>query len=227
MPEDFEKILPLILALLLIFIFPVLLRRRGMDYGDLGRMLFGQGRKQDPDTIASPATVRKNSGRHALTEFVSQLLAFSKRHKTGLVFPGTVVYGDEKASLLAIVVTKSRAIGVNCYGFTGTIRDTGGQDEWKQVSGGQTVPVPNPLAANKTQDRIVRQAFHENGLSAVPYRTIAVFTSAQADLMTKHPDDVMTKAAFIAFLKELAATEPEQMDSAEISRRIHALVKKD
>lgn len=230
MNQNFDAIFPLILAILLIFVFPVLLRRRGMDYGDLAKLLFRQGLKRDPDAASSYATskamIRKSSGSHALTEFAGELLAFSRRHKTGLVYPGTVSWKGETATLLAIVVTKSRAIGVNCFGFSGVIRDKGSRDKWLQTVNGQASQIPNPLSANAAQDQLLRQAFNENGLSGVPCRTIAVFTSPQATLLTSHPDDVMIKKDFIRFLKELAAEESPQIDADETARKIFALVER-
>ena len=47
----FQNILPLILALLLIFIVPMLMRRYGLDPGDLYRMILTRVKKTDLQTV--------------------------------------------------------------------------------------------------------------------------------------------------------------------------------
>ena len=102
-----QQALPLILVVLLIFAVPLILRRRGKNgpkeerSGSQKRELF---RLQKLEPRVSNAT------RADMMELLSALITFSRRNKIGIVFPGTVEYGNEVATLLALLVTKSEVI---------------------------------------------------------------------------------------------------------------------
>ena len=106
-----QQALPLILLVLLIIAVPVILRRRrGTEEerrGPKKRELF-RPQKQEPRV--------SNATKADMMELLSALITFSRRNKIGIVFPGTVEYGNEVATLLALLVTKSEVIGVNSFG---------------------------------------------------------------------------------------------------------------
>ena len=127
-----SDILPFILAILLIFIIPMLMSRYGISAEDLLRKIFGSGiRKKEYSAADEEHTIRNkknkktphlnNSTHNDIIQMVSDLIIFSRKNKTGLVYPGTIQFGGKTGNIAAFVVTKSKVIGLNCFGFGGRI----------------------------------------------------------------------------------------------------------
>ncbi|MBQ1491801.1 MAG: hypothetical protein IIZ39_07550, partial [Blautia sp.] len=185
----FQNILPIILALLLIFIIPMILRRYGMDMEDLLKMIFTRVKKTD----YAKAEKKKepwvtNSRGNELKSLVSTLLIFVRKNKLGLVYPGTVVNKEKMANLVALLVTRREVVGINCFGFGGTIKEDKGS--WKQHMNGVDNQIPNPVAGNADQYNIVRAAMDEAGMKDIPLRVMSVFTSRMVTISTSHKRDV-------------------------------------
>ena len=119
-----EQVLPLILAILLIFILPMIMRRNGWDFDDFMRALVGglwKKGKYDPKAKEKAAAKKRephlsNGGKGEMMELLSSLITFARRHDFGIVYPGTLAHGSEVATLLALLVTKSEVVGINCFG---------------------------------------------------------------------------------------------------------------
>ena len=223
----FQNILPLILAILLIFLIPMLMRRYGLDWGDILRTLFSRPGKRDLAEVAKKSPSKRepwqtNGRSQDIQALVSTLLMFARRNKLGLVYPGTVEHGGRMANLVAFVVTRREVVGVNCFGFGGTI--TEGEQGWNQHMNGADQSIPDPTEGNRRQAEIVRAAMDAHDMKEVPLRVVAVFTSRTVTLQTAHPDEVFDTEGLLRHLK--AAQGDGALDPGDVSRRLNACVKR-
>lgn len=221
----FENILPFILAILLIFLIPMLMRRYGLEWSDVTRMLFGRLGKRD---YAEAARQKKrepwqrNGRSQDLSSLVSTLMIFARRTKAGLVYPGTVQHGGRMANLVAFVVTKSEVIGINCFGFGGTITEQ--QGKWNQHMNGSDREIPDPVAGNAAQHAIARAVMDENGMKDVPLRVVAVFTSQTVSVKTEHEAEVFDTKGLLAHLQHCMAEPEGCLDPAAVSRQLSGCI---
>ncbi len=229
----FEDILPLILALILIFLIPVLASRRGMSYGEYVKSLFSNPRKsglrsntaqnRTSGGILKKDPVLFNSRKNELTELVSTLLVFARRHKVGLVYPGTMDHNGEKSTILCFIVTGNAVFGVNCFGYAGMIKGGLKDPVWKQSGNGAEEEIPNPHLLNEHQYRLTRAVLEQTELRDIPLRIIGVFTNRDAMLSVRGTDDVMTTKQFLEFLQQRVQENETKFDPDETARKLHAL----
>ena len=231
----FQNILPFLLAILLIFLIPMLMRRYGFTWGDVTRMLFSRPGKRDYAEEMKKKGERKdgrepwqsNGRSQDLKTLVSTLLILARRHKLGLVYPGTIESGGKMANLVALVVTKEEVVGVNCFGFGGTITEGKGKTkgQWNQHMNGADTDIPDPVAGNLAQFAIVRAAMDAHGMKEIPLRVVACFTSRTVTLEVKHEheSEIFDANGLIAHLRECAAN-PGDLDPAAVSRQLSGLV---
>ena len=155
----YSNLLPFILAVLLIFLIPMLMRRYGLEWSDITRFLFSRPGKRDYAEAAQGKKKREpwqtNGRSQDLSGLVSTLMIFARRTKAGLVYPGTVQHGGRMANLVAFVVTKKEVIGINCFGFGGTITEQEGK--WNQHMNGEDREIPDPVAGNAS--RVITMGF--------------------------------------------------------------------
>lgn len=225
---NFQNLLPLILAILLIFLIPMLMRRYGLEWADVIRLLFSRPGKRDYADATGKSKSRRepwqtNGRSQDIQALVSTLLIFARRNRLGLVYPGTVEHGGRLANLMALVVTREAVIGINCFGFGGTITEDGGK--WTQHMNGADQTIPDPVAGNGGQAAIVRAAMDANGMADVPLRVVAVFTSRTVALQTAHEDEVFDARGLLGHLRGCAARggplEPEA-----VSRKLNGCVRR-
>lgn len=223
----FQNLLPLILAILLIFLIPMLMRRYGLTWEDVIRLLFSRPGKRDYAKAGRSRGTDKrepwqsNGRSQDLKGLVSTLLILARRNRLGLVVPGTVSHGGKLANLVALVVTRHEVIGVNCFGFGGAI--TEGKKGWNQHMNGADQSIPDPVAGNRTQAEIVRGAMDENGMGEIPLRVVAVFTSRTVRLETGHGDEVFDTEGLLGYLRGRAAVEGT-LDPEAVSRQLNGCV---
>ena len=219
-----QQALPLILVVLLIIAVPVILRRRRKNgpkeerSGSQKRELF---RLQKLEPRVSHAT------RADMMELLSALITFSRRNKIGIVFPGTVEYGNEVATLLALLVTKSEVIGVNSFGYGGTITKGNGDGDWVQHMNGQDIRIKSPTVMNRQQQWICRQAMDAAGMKEISFRVAGVFSNRHVTLDTGKDCGLWTKDSFFEELKTQLAVEEERIsDPQKVVDQLVAITKK-
>ena len=229
----FQNILPFLLAILLIFLIPMLMRRYGLTWGDITRMLFSRPGKRDYAEEMKKKNGQKNrqepwqsNGRaQDIQSLISTLLILARRNHLGLVYPGTIEHGGKMANLATLVVTRREVIGINCFGFGGTITEGRGREKgkWNQHMNGQDTDIPDPVLGNQNQFAIVRAAMDGAGMQEIPLRVAACFTSRTVAVETRHENEVFTTNGLVAHLRECAA-DPGSLDPEALSRRLSALV---
>ena len=224
----FQNILPLILAILLIFLIPMLMRRYGLTWEDLIKMLFSRPGKRDYAELAREGRTKRepwqtNGRSQDLKGLVSTLLIFVRRNQLGLVYPGTVEHDGKLANLVALIVTRGEVIGINCFGFGGTISERDGK--WNQHMNGADQSIPDPVAGNRRQAEIVRAALDAKGMKDIPLRVVAVFTSRTVSIRCEHQDEVFTTETLIAHLRTCAA-RGGSLDPEDVAKKVNECVKR-
>ena len=228
--QGFERILPFLLAVLLIFILPMALSRYGLSMSEALKLFFFRFgcKKNDADVLRGAARDRartphlKNGGANELTELLSLLLAFVRRQKLMLVYPGTVSHEGKLSTLLAFVVTRAEVVGINCFGYSGTVREKDGA--WTQELNGALKEIESPSALSAAQKKLVSSAMKKNGLNGIPFRVVSVFTNRNVTLLTRESDGAYTTEGILAELKELAQTETPQFSPEDVAKKLNALV---
>ena len=219
-----QQALPLLFVVLLVLAVPLVLSKKGKldskeeQGGPKRRELF---RPQKREPYISNAT------KADMLELLSTLITFARRNKIGIVFPGTVEYGNEVAPLLALLVTKSEVIGVSSFGYGGTITEGKGDGDWTQHMNGQDKKIGSPTVMNRKQYRICRQAMDAAGMKDISLRIAGVFTNRHVTLDVAEDLGLRTKERFLEELKMQLAEEEEQIpDPQKIVEQLVAVTKK-
>lgn len=229
----FGNIFPLILAILLIFLIPMLMRRYGLGWEDITRLLFSRpGKKKDYAKAAGKGQEKRepwqtNGRSQDIQTLVSTLLIFVRRNKLGLVYPGTIEHKGKMANLVALLVTRSEVIGINCFGFGGTITEQEGK--WNQHMNGADQPIPDPVEGCLRQAEIARAAMDDHGMADIPVRVVAVFTSRTVSIRTDHEENenrVFDTKGLLSYLKSCIAGEKSSINPEEISLRLNGCVRR-
>ena len=234
----YERILPFLLAVVLIFILPMLMRRYGLRWEDLLGMLTSRFRKKDYDAEARRLREKQkdrrepyltNSRSGDLKSLVSSLLILARRHKLGLVYPGTVAWQGKVAGLLALVVTRRKVIGLNCFGYGGTITEGKNNGSWNQHMNGADLAFESPLSGNEKQRKLVRASMDAHGMKEVPLEVVSVFTSRGVTVNSSRRQEVFDTEGLIAYLKEMAVQEGDLDPSAtalKLNEQVQRIKKK-
>lgn len=207
-----QIIFVVLLALLLVFVLPMLQSRTGKS---LGELFFGSRKGPLGGPAGTPRPRREprlsNGTKGELTAFVARLLRFANGHGMALVCPGSIRHDGQTSILTAILVTPSRIIGIHCMGFAGTITPAGGNSPWKQHINGQDLTFDNPAAEAQKQLKLLRSAAGQARLTA-PSDVITVFTSRKASFPGGMPDKVFLLEEFFTALKEDEALQKGSLD---------------
>ena len=228
----FQTILPFILAILLIFIIPMLAARNGMSYGEFVKSIFTGFAKREYGPGDRTKQIREpvlsNGRKNELTQLVSTLLIFVRRNKISMVYPGTVVKGQEQSTILCFVVTGACVYGINCFGYSGSIRELSGKF-WKQHMNGQDNQIENPRELSRRQYRLVREAMDRAGMKDVPLEVESVFTNRDVTLLLQNEEGVYDTKGLIRMFGEKLAAETAVFDPQETAlalKKLTVVVKK-
>ena len=235
MDISFKTIFPLVMALVLIFLVPVMASRQGMSYGEYILSLF-TGKKRQYDAAEEEKRIRSgirrkerklfNGRANEMIQLLSTLMIFARRNKLGLVYPGTVENDGKIASIMCFVVTGSRVYGINCFGYAGVINEGSGKKNWNQHINYQDISIQSPVVMDRAQYELVRDAMDKAGMKEIPLEIKGVFTSRDAVL--NNPDsrkDVMTVKGLLDYLRENIKDEEQKFDPNTVARQIKSLVK--
>ena len=114
------------------------------------------GEKPENEKQREPKKGReKNSTKNDIMVLISRLLTYARRNRFYTIVPGTLTIGEQTASLAAVVVTRGCVLGVNCYGFGGSIEGKSGSADWVQTLNGERKSFPSPTVKNEEQRKIL------------------------------------------------------------------------
>ena len=230
--DMYNILLVVILGVALMLVLPMVASRRGyakmtdMLKAPFSRVKRNQLGMEVQDKNAPPRAERHvSNGHHGdLVDMASQLIRFCQKNDYTLVYPGTLAQDGQLATLLALVVTPGGVVGVNCFGFGGSIRPGNGSGPWQQHINGADGKIPNPVQANEKQQTLLRHAMDRVGLSGAPCEVIAVFTNGNAELTAPSAMKCFTRSGALEYLaRETYRTGPIQ-DPHEAAVKLKELV---
>ena len=185
--EQSTIILYAMVVLVLIGIPVILAKKSGkspmeMLFGKRGsKGLFGTRKKESgdsPSTDSKPqAGKQTNSNRNDFMDLISRLATYARRNHFRLIIPGTLSCDGKIAVLTALILTRARVVGVNCFGFGGRVVAAEGEEDWTQVMNGKESTFPSPVKKNREQEKLVRQVLSEVGWADTDVEIVGVFTS--------------------------------------------------
>ena len=103
---------------------------------------------------------------------ISRLLTYARRNRFYTIVPGTLTIGEQTASLAAVVVTRGCVLGVNCYGFGGSIEGKSGSADWVQTLNGERKSFPSPTVKNEEQRKILADVLVDAGYPEVDAQVV-------------------------------------------------------
>lgn len=203
-------ILYVIIAMVLIGIPVFLARKTGQNpmeliFGDrINQTVFGKKEKSDKGSEKSvrPAKRETNSSKNDLMDLISHLATYARRNHFRLIVPGTVTSDGKTAVLAALLLTRSMVVGINCFGFGGTVHAEPGDSDWGQTLNGEKTTFPSPVVKNRKQWEIVQQVLRDVGRQDVTAEIIGVFTSPSVRLSVSSKANCYTKNGLYEYLKK-------------------------
>lgn len=162
------------------------------------------------------AAREKNSGREDLLATVSDLVSYARRNHFALLVPGTIQAGGKTANLAAILLTRGRVVGINCFGYGGSIQAYPGEANWTQTQGGKKKSFDSPVAKNRLQEEILREALKEAGFGETPAEVLGVFTASSAVLKSAGKTSCFTREALRTKLSEDRYLKDEGLDPEKL-----------
>ena len=241
------KMLPVyIIIILVLIVLPIVLgRKAGISplealFGKQAEGLFGKKKKKEGTASGGDDAkgasgkaggkkkeeVQKNSSRQELMTAISASLTYSRRNHYYCIVPGTLMHEDKVASLAAIVVTKGKVLGFNCFGYGGTVTAGFGDDDWTQVLNGDEKKIDSPVVRNRRQKEILDAVLKECGFLNIPTEIYGVFTASGTILKDHKNTHCCTQKAMMEILKGDRFLEDRGLDPAKVGKALEAHVKK-
>jgi len=206
-------ILYTIIILVLIGIPVILARKTGKKpmellLGKRENRPFGSKKKNAEET-APRVKKQTNSNRNDFLDLLSKLTTYARRHHFHLIIPGTLSCDGTVAVLTALLITRSKVVGINCFGFGGRVIAKEGEEDWEQIMNGEETVVASPVKKNRAQEKIVRQVLEEVGFPGAQVEIVGVFTSPSVWLSNTAGTNCYRKDEALKYLN----TEPFLMDA--------------
>lgn len=168
--------------------------------------LFDKNRKkgkeegQEERAAVPKAALEKNGSKQELLEMISSLASYARKNQFFFLSPGTVMEGEETATLAVVLVTRSACVGINCFGYGGTIQCERNGLDWIQTLNGQKIPLSSPVKKNEAQRRILRGALESCGYGNIPVYILGAFTNAKVQLKNRTGDGFYQKKELLQHL---------------------------
>ena len=252
---DVGKISVYIIVGLVMFGLPVLLGRltgsnpMELLFGDLvNRTRFGKKKKDGEEAAGNDAggdavntagkagrkgnakdgASQKNSSRQELMETISGLMTYATKYHFFCIVPGTLMHGDEVASLAVLLVTRKSVIGFNCFGYGGTICPGNGDEDWKQILNGEETSFASPVVKNRAQKEILDAVLKENGYPDIYTEVFGVFTASGVTLKDNNSRKTYccSQKVMMDILKGNRYMESRGVDPQKVGRMLEAHTKK-
>ena len=234
-------ILFIIMALVLVGIPVFLARRSGKNPMEL---FFGSrvnntafGKKEESDKKTEGQEKRKsgkarggkpqrNSSKNDLYQFISSMLSFARRNHFMMIVPGTVQSGENVAVLTGILITRSRVIGINCFGFGGSVTARPGDEPWIQKINGEQQEIANAVVRNRQQEEILQAVMKDAGLENVPMEIVGVFTTPGVSLVSMAGMKCYTAEGVVSYLESKQIMKDCGVDPKEVGNKLNGYVKR-
>ena len=227
-----------IIAAVLIVIPAVLAKKMGQNPMELlfgeraGRSLFGRKKEasaktDETGTSDKPRPSGKkefNSSKNDLLDVISQLATYARKNHFRLLVPGTVTVDGKTAVLTAILVTRSKVVGVNCFGFGGSVKAAPGTSDWRQTLNGVQTTFPSPVKKNQQQRELLGQALESVGMADTDVEIIGVFTSPTVQLSQNSRTNCYNKTGFFSYLQNDRFLNDRGVDPQKVEQALEPMI---
>lgn len=218
-------ILYLIIAAVLIGLPAFLAKKTGVNPMEL---IFGDRvnqtpfrKKEEESSDAKPAPRKEtNSSRNDLLNLISQLATYARRNHFRLIVPGTLSDNGTTAVLTALLLTRSRVVGINCFGFGGSVQAQPGDADWQQTMNGEKTTFPSPVKKNRQQREIVQNILKETGWPDADVEIIGVFTSPSVRLHQVSKTNCYSKDGFLTYLQNSRFLNDRGLDPKKLEEAL-------
>ena len=143
-----------------------------------------------------PAARKRGNAQNDYLHFISEILSFARKNKLFTIIPGNFRDGDRTAQLTAVLVTKSRVVGIIAHAFDGEILCRNDDRVWQSTADGKTVPVGSLLKEAKEENTLLRSVLSRSGMDPSMAETVMVFTGSQTVLKGDQPENAFTRETF-------------------------------
>ncbi len=226
-----------ILALVFV-ILPVVLRKlTGRDFIELlvGRPLFGkrkgsgsspsgkrddssgQGQDQDSDTKKE-----KNGSNSDIIRAVSDIVGFARRNQYYPIVPGILKSGKLETKLAAIVVMRSGVVGIDLFGYGGSVSAKKDDTVWKQTMNGRTREILSPVKICEDQKQILKQFLQGAGYSGIEVSVLPVFTAKDVNITGPSASEVIHVDKMIGELGKNKYVQTKDVDVKAVGTALSA-----
>ena len=216
-----------IILVVLIGVPAILARKTGKNFREIlfgrGTSLFGEGKSRTgSDEKNAQLRVKKqtNSNRNDFMELISWLATYARRNHFRLIIPGTLSCDGTVAVLTALIITRCKVVGINCFGFSGRVLAAKGEKDWTQVMNGEETRFPSPLVKNAKQEKILRQVLEETGFGGTETEIVGVFTSPSVQLSGLAGTNCYTREDALKYLKSDAFLRDGGLDPAAVEQAL-------
>ena len=181
----------------------------------------GASGRTGSEASGQAGNVKKGNGsRNDLMRMISRLLNYARKHRFQILIPGTVEVDGERASLTVILVTRSRIIGVNCYGFGGTLQIAAGENDWVQKLNGQKQTIESPIRKNQQKYSVLKKVQAAAGLEDIPSEVIGIFTTPGVELKGGTGSRCYTREAAMDYLESPHITADGGVKPKEAAKKL-------
>ena len=142
--------------------------------------------------------------------------------------PGTLELETAgKTYLPAVIVTRCCVIGINSFGYGGTIRAFPGEEQWLQTMNGEKNRFDSPTQKNARQKEILQKILQDAGYPDTEVEILGVFTSPHAVLTGAASSQCYTCAQLAAELSKDRYLKDAGLDPKEIGASLKRYAQKE
>ena len=182
--------------------------------------------KEEVKKESETKNTERNSDRNDLLVTLSDLISYTRRNRFYVIMPGTLQYQDKMANLGAIIITRGAVIGVNCFGYGGTVTAGSGKDDWSQRINGEKKRFESPVVKNGEQEQILKDVLAAEGLQDVESRVIGVFTSPSVQLTGAGGTGCYTRNTLKKYLASDECMVSRNITPKEVGKKLEPYIKR-
>ena len=187
---------------------------------------FGSSDKKQAPPAAKKKKEEKNGSRNDLMVLISDLSGYARRNHFYMIMPGTLQHRGKTAALAAVIITRGMVLGINCFGFGGSIMAGSGRDDWTQSMNGEKKRFPSPVVKNQEQEKILSQVLKDAGLEGTRCKVIGVFTTPGVRLSGLNGTSCYDRGMMKTYLASEECMTARDLDPAAIGAALEPFVKR-
>lgn len=219
----------IVLVLVFVILPAVLKKLTGRDFTELlvGRRLSGQrsNRKEDGGTggentgeksAEREGKKEKNSTKADILRTLSDIAAFARRNQYYAIIPGILRKGELETKLPAILVMRSGVVGINLFGYGGSVSAKKDDPEWTQTINGESRQIPSPIQASEAAKQALGRILAQIGYGEVEVNVISAFTQKDVRITGPMASEVIRSGALTGELGKSRYVRTKNVDVKDV-----------